>query len=137
MTARSALAGGRAAHAQLYFDVCTITRVTGRVLGSDNAYTDTLATVYTGPCRLKRPTTEAGQAQVGEQAVRVRQYELHLPWDAVAVQVGTDPATVLENDVVTLTASDDAWAIGRPLTVLDAGLSGSTTARRLTVEARS
>jgi hypothetical protein len=136
MSVRGALAAGRGLHAALYLDTVTITRVTGRTLNIDNVYVDTVETVYTGPCRLKRPTTEPGQADVTDQAVTVRRYDLELPWDAVAAELGTDPARVLVNDVATLTASDDGWAIGVPLTVLDAGLTGTSTARHLTVEAR-
>lgn len=129
MSVASALAAGRRAQERLFVDTCTITRVTGRALNGSNVYVDTLATIYTGRCRLKKSTTQPTGAVVGEQSVTVRLYDLDLPWDA--------PTAVHVNDVATVTASDDAWVIGVPLTVLDAGLSGSTTKRRLTVEART
>jgi hypothetical protein len=130
MSVESALAAGRAAHAQLFVDACTITRVTGHTLDpATNVYTDTVVTIYTGPCRLRQPTTDPSLAEAGEQAITVRRYWLDLPWNA--------PAAVAVHDIAALTASDDAWAIGRPLTLVGIGLSGSSTKRRLTVEDRT
>jgi hypothetical protein len=63
------------------------------------------------------------------QTVTLQRGQLDLPWDTTA--------EIHPDDRVTVTSSDDTWLIGRHLRVIAAGLSGSTTARRIAIEDRS
>lgn len=129
MSLKSVLARGRARHAVLLVDACTISRVTGQTLDPDtNQLTPTTEQIYAGECRLK--TYRVGRpATAGEASIELQRYELELPWDA--------PVPVMRDDVATMTAGDDTWVIGRPLTVTDVSYSGTSTARHLIVEDRS
>lgn len=132
MSVEGVLAAGRAAALQLMRDTCIIERRDGDPVLNDTtgqleqAYT----TVYSGQCRVK-PFGRAGQtpgteSQWGDHEVTLHQYVCVVPWD-------TTPA-VRREDRVTVTSSDDTWLIGRHLEVVDVGLSGSATARRMVVE---
>lgn len=137
MSVRSVLARGRAAHLQLLVDACWIRRVTGETLDPDtDVMTPTYATIYDdaetpgagGPCRLKayrigRPTV------AGDAPIELQRYEIHLPWD-------TD-IPVQKDDIAFMTTTDDAWVIGRPLTVTDVSYGGTTTVRHIIVEDRA
>jgi len=109
-------------------DVCVVTRVTGQTLDANDVLVDTLTTVYTGPCRIKAFRT-GHQTEAGQVAIQMRGYDVQIPWDAVG--------EILRSDVLTVTASDDAWVIGRPLTVTEVNYSGTTTARHILVEDQS
>jgi hypothetical protein len=111
-------------------------RVTGREWSdADTAYVDTRVAILPSgtPCRLKSPTTAASTVAAGDQAIVQRIYELDLSWDAKPVLDGVEVGLDVE-DIVTLESSDDAWAVGRPLTLIAVGLSGSTSCRRVVVQ---
>lgn len=126
MTPESVLAAGRAAHAALMLDACLITRSGVPVWDpAAGTYTTSFTTVYTGSCRVKRPTVE--DVQAGDREVAQRTYHVALPQDAAPIAVG---------DVLTVTASTDEWLQGHPLIVTALELGSARTARWLTVEDR-
>lgn len=92
-------------------------------------YTSTATPIYTGPCRLKEAFTSE-EAQAGEQQIRTRRYTVSLPWDKATTPVKVE-------DVVTLTASDDAWVTGVALYVISVEYGSDRSARRLVLEERS
>lgn len=117
---------GRARHALLMTDACTVTRVTAHVYNpATQAYADTVATVYTGPCRLK--VWRGGEAQAAETEVNVQRYYLDLPL------TGAIPG-VARRDTVTVTASLNAALVGRTLVVTDVETETTDTALRSTCE---
>ncbi|MGI5161394.1 DUF6093 family protein [Microbispora sp. CA-102843] len=131
MSVEDVLAGGRRAAAQLLLDACLIERKAGPPTfdPATGEYVQQWETVYAGPCRLKR-SAGGDDTQLGDsQSVTLHQYPVRLPWDAVP--------EVRREDRLTLTASDDAWAVGRPMEVVDVGYSGTSTGRHLMVEDKS
>ncbi|GAA3416213.1 hypothetical protein GCM10018952_43590 [Streptosporangium vulgare] len=56
----------------------------------------------------------------------MHQYTVGFPWDV-------EPEFRRE-DRVTITASDDAWLIGRHLNVIGVSLAGTSTTRRILAE---
>lgn len=121
-----ALADGRREALVLMRDTCTVERKDGELVLNEitgqlvQPYVD----VYTGVCRVK-PRTQR-EAEWGEREVALGQYVAVLPWDAAP--------EIRREDRLTVTASDDAWLIGRRLEVLAVALNGTSTARRLLVE---
>ncbi|WP_344747081.1 DUF6093 family protein [Streptosporangium vulgare] len=81
-------------------------------------------TVYTGACRVKPRSSR--EAEWGEHEVTLHQYTVGFPWDV-------EPEFRRE-DRVTITASDDAWLIGRHLNVIGVSLAGTSTTRRILAE---
>lgn len=135
MSVTTLLARGRAAAAQLMRDTVTITRTTGTVYNEATLeYEPTTATLYTGPADVKPLDVANREVQAGEREVALRMFDLKLPF-------GTAPSGVVgdfaRGDVVTVTVSDDAFLIGRPLTVTGVGRGGRRTARHLDAEDRS
>lgn len=125
MSVETALAAGRTATLALLRDTCTVARKGAIVLDPDTGQnTQTWTTVYTGACRVK-PRAHR-EAEFGEHEVTLHQHVVVLPWDATP--------EIRREDRLTVTASDDAWLIGRPLEVIAVGHAGSATARRLVVE---
>jgi hypothetical protein len=121
---------GRTRHLDLLVDRCRAERVTGEAWDrATSSYTPTTAKLLPSGtrCRLKAPTTAAETAIAGEQAIIQRRYELDLE----------APVALDVEDIVTIEVSDDSWVIGRPLTVVGIGFSGTTTARRIVVEDRT
>lgn len=133
MTPRTILAQGRARHAILLLDACTIKHPTGESIDPDtDEITTTYATVYSGQCRVK--PFLAGHATVaGDSPLELQRYEIQIPWNA--------STAVVKDDVVLITASDDPWVVdataGKPLTVVDPQYSGTSTVRHIVVEDRS
>ena len=130
MSAADTLAEGRLAHLELMVETCTVKRVTGQTLDANDVLVDTFTTIYPvapalGICRVKA-FRMGHQTEAGQVAVQMRGYDVQLPWDAVG--------EILRSDVLTVTASDDAWLIGRPLTVTEVNYSGTQTARHILVE---
>lgn len=105
-------AAGRALAEQLQGDSGLITRpaATPGTIDGSGVYTPTAAaTVYTGPCRVRRPTTAQEQQIVfGDINVTVARFIVNLPYDAPHVAIG---------DVFTLTVSDDPQILGVPMRV--------------------
>ena len=135
MSVDSVLARGRTAALQLMRDTCIIERRTAHsaLNTTTGQYTDTWTAVYSGACRIKsaaqRGVAAGRDVTTGESELTLHKYEIDLPWDATP--------EIHREDRVTVTASEDAWVIGRPLEVVDVGYTGTSTSRRLTVEDRS
>lgn len=142
MSAASTLRRGRARASSsggALLDRCRIERVTGEHYDKTthrNIPTVVVIVPSGTRCRLKSPTTAPSTAEAGEVSIIERRYELRLPWDVVATLAGV-PVPLDVEDVVVIERSDDAWVVGRPLTLIGPGLSGSTTTRRVVVEDRS
>ncbi|WP_214322084.1 DUF6093 family protein [Nonomuraea sediminis] len=126
MSVEGVLAAGRTAALALMRDICAVQRKDGDpVLNEDTGQLEQpYMTVYTGKCRIK--PRSSGETEWGEREVTLGQYVAVLPWDAA-------PAIARE-DRLTVTASDDAWLVGRHLEVIAVSLAGTATARRLLVE---
>lgn len=126
MSVAGVLARGRAAALQLMRDTCVVERRDGDpVLNETTGQLEQAWTaVYTGVCRVKPRSNR--EAEWGEREVSLHQYVAVLPWDAT-------PA-IQREDRLRVTASDDAWLIGRNLEVVGIALAGTATARRLLVE---
>lgn len=129
MSATSAASSGRAAHRQLMVDACTIARPDAEPSWDPETgqYTELESTpVYAGPCRVKPTARGTREADQGVRDIVVNRYDVALPFDTEAVvEVG---------DLLTVTASADAWLIGRPMVVSSVGLGTTSTARWLTVD---
>jgi len=106
-------------------DTCTVQHQTGQALDANDVMVPTFATAYTGQCRVKA-FRMGHQTEAGQVAIQMRGYDVQLPWDAVG--------EIHRSDVLTVTASDDAWLVGRPLTVTEVNYSGTQTARHIMVE---
>lgn len=96
----------------LLTDTCTIVR---RAQGAFNSTTGqyaspTDATIYSGPCRVAPRSNEAGRIVVGDEAVIDRSQWVFLPLSATGVQV---------EDIVKVTASEDADVVNREMVVKD------------------
>jgi len=115
VSVQGALARGRAAHLQVMLDTCIVQHPTGQALDANDVLVPTFTTVYTGQCRVKA-FRMGHQTEAGQVAIQMRGYDVQIPWDA--------PGQVLRSDVLTVTASDDAWVVGRPLTVTEVNYSG-------------
>lgn len=128
MSVAGVLARGRTAALMLMRDTCTVERKFGApVLNETTGLLEQAwTTVYTGACRVK--PRSASETEWGEREVTLHSYVAVLPWDT--------PVEVQREDRLTVTASDDAWLIGRHLEVLAISLAGTATARRLLVEDR-
>jgi hypothetical protein len=122
------LARGRQAALELMRDTCVIERKDGDPVldAGTGLLVQQWETVYTGRCRVK--PRSSSETEWGEREVTVGQYVTSLPWDV--------EAQVRREDRVTVSASEDAWLIGRRLEVVGVSLSGTATARRLLVEDR-
>jgi hypothetical protein len=117
---------GRRYSESLMGSTCVIERVTGRVFNEDTGeYADTLATVYTGKCRLVfRASLESLARDMEGQILAEQRPTIELPI------AGSETVTV--NDVVRITGNPyDAAAVGMRVRIT--GLSAATyaTARRL------
>lgn len=139
MSVASVLRRGRTRHADLLVDRCRVERITGEAWDrATKGYTPTTVVLLPSgtACRLKSAVRAAETVLSGEQAIIQRHYELDFAWDVQPTLDGADVALDVE-DVVMIEESDDSWVIGRPLTVVAIGLSGTTTVRRIVVEDRT
>lgn len=105
-------AAGRALAVQLQGDTGTITRPatsSGTIDGS-GVYTPPSSTVvYTGPCRVRRPTTAQEQQIVfGDINVTVARFVVNLPYDAPHIAIG---------DVFKVTVTNDPQIVNVPMRV--------------------
>lgn len=109
-------------------DACTVSRGPAEVL---NTVTDTwvpnpAASVYSGKCRVKHPTTAGRDVDAGSQLLVVGELELHVP-------VGS--AVFAPDDVVTITACPTRPdQVGRKFTVVARFDGSQTTALRYRME---
>jgi hypothetical protein len=126
MSATTATRAGRSAAEALMIDSCTIKRVTGRSTDDNTGVvTPTYSTVYTGKCKLQRPSGDA-RRDVAEASIVVAPLELHLPI------VGSEG--IQTDDVVTVTASTmDADSVGKVFRISGPARGTFRTARRLPV----
>jgi hypothetical protein len=125
---RPVLAAGRAAHAALMTDACTVTRGGTRTyVPATQSYTVTPGdtVVYTGPCRIK--IWRGQDEQAAEAEVNVQRYYLDLPLTGVAPDVK-------RYDKVTITSSLNAALVGRVLVLTNAEAETTDTAYRITCE---
>lgn len=105
-------AAGRALADQLQGDTGTITRpaaTPGTIDGSGVYTPNPSTTIYTGPCRVRKPTTALEQQIVfGDVNVTVARFIVNLPHDTPHVNIG---------DVFQLTVTDDPAILGVPMRV--------------------
>lgn len=122
----AALASGRTAHLAVMLDACTVTRAAGAEVYNPvtKTYTTPMATVYTGPCRV-RPW-RGNDEQAAETEVSVYRYQVRFPLTPNAPEIR-------RYDVVTITASSHPAMVGKVLTVSEPEVG--TTATALTVVA--
>lgn len=128
----AALPGLRAQAESLMVSVCTITRGGGAGVWNESTgqYDSTAVTVYSGPCRVRFPSTVVRESDTQNQFTVEQEPLLSLP------VAGSEGVTV--DDVVTITANpSDSAMVG--LTLRIAGLHAQTqaTARRFPVEVTS
>ena len=110
-------------------DACTVSRGPADVLDpvTDAWVPNPAASVYSGKCRVKHPTTAGRDVDAGSQLVAVGELELHVP-------VGS--AVFAPDDVVTITACPTRPdQVGRKFTVVSRFDGSQTTALRYRVEA--
>lgn len=70
-------------------DSCVISEVPSESFDTDTgAYASTPGTeVYSGACRFGSVESQDRVAEIGGNAVSLRTYKLHLPWDATGIEV--------------------------------------------------
>lgn len=109
-------------------DSCAVTRAGSPVFNETTGeYTSTAASVYSGKCRIKHPTTAGRDVDAGSQLLAVGELELHVP-------VGS--AVFAPDDVVTISACPTRPdQVGRKFTVVSRFDGSQTTALRYRVEA--
>lgn len=135
MTLRSditaALPGLRAHAESLMVSTCTITRGGTDVWNEETgAYDSTAETVYTGPCRVRFPSTVVRETDAQNQFAVEQEPVLSLP------VVGSELVTV--DDVVTITANPfDTAMVGLTLRIAGVHTQTQATARRFPVEVTS
>lgn len=112
MLSSEQLAAAQAIRERAMTDACTI-RAPGGTVGEFDSTTGTRpitpsAAHYTGPCRVM-DTRAAGSDDVGgDQQVTTQPYLVELPLSVTTAAI---------EHVVTITASQDPWLVGRELTV--------------------
>lgn len=118
---------GRARHARLMLDSCTVTRADpGSTYNPvTQKYDGTFTTVYTGPCRIK--IWRGQDEEAADAEVNVQRYYLDLPLGDVAPDVQ-------RYDKVTVTSSLNAALVGRVLVLTNAEAETTDTAYRITCE---
>lgn len=122
------LAQGRALAGQLMVDACIIEAEGDRDTDRQNGeVTQTWATVYSGPCRLKKSTAMGERTTSGEGQVVILRPQLHLPIDGSQL--------VARGHRVTITACTfDPAAVGTRYKIRDEDHQTAVTARRLVLE---
>lgn len=107
-------------------DACQVVRMgttpTVNPTTGQETYPETVQ--YTGPCRV-RPNLRDSDAEFGEQQVQVLSHLVSIP---------VSEADVVPDDVVHVTASDDASLVGKRLRVRAVARGTNITARRLACE---
>lgn len=125
MSASTLIARGRAAALAQMQDTCTVQHRSGSSVDPETGViTPTLATVYSGPCKVQQAAPVANPSEVGEAAVFVGQLALHLP-------VTDTTAAVAPDDLVTITACLlDASLVGKTFRLRGPAHKSYATARR-------
>jgi hypothetical protein len=117
------LARTRALHRSVMVDSCTVTRVTQGILDElTGVYAVSMATVYTGPCRVKPAQTSTVDA--AGIAVDTTRPTLDLPWTAGSF-------LLLPGDRVTV---DTGPLLGFGFEVYAEEAGTTSTSRRYTLE---
>lgn len=114
MSAESAMRDGRQIARTLLLDVGTITRPgsgSGTLDPSSNDYTPPASTtIYTGACRVRKPTTgREEQIVFGDINTTITRHIVNLPVEAPIVNLG---------DVFTLTSTNDPQILNVALRVV-------------------
>lgn len=128
MSRASVLAMGRAAAAAGMTDTCTITRVTGTTPAPNGHVTETIATVYSGPCRFQELLAFSRDATpTADDPQVMRSRVLQLP-------VVTSAGVHQGDRVVCDTCVNDPDLVGTVMVVRDESAKSEATVRRLGVE---
>jgi len=91
-------------------DTATITRPGDATFDPNTGLlTPSSATVHSGSCRLRWPTGAEQEVVFGDRVVTRTRALVAFPHDITAGEIG---------DIVTLTASGDASAVGRPFRIV-------------------
>ncbi|GAA4545656.1 DUF6093 family protein [Pseudonocardia xishanensis] len=124
MTVDSILRRARRQREQLMRSTCRILRPGGDPVfdpATGEYTTPDEAVVYEGRCRVKQPGSAYRDPDSGERELIVGELVVELPW---AQASANDPVRV--DGTVVVTASDDAWIIGKRLPVLAVTTSSDT-----------
>jgi hypothetical protein len=129
MSVESVIRAGRRFAESRMTSACTITRVTGRTLNeSTGEYAETVATVYTGACKVVLDSPRVFNRDVESQLLSEQLPILLLP-----IGAGSDAVTV--NDVATITGSPmDPGLVGARIRVAGKPVRSYATARRFAGE---
>lgn len=125
------IAGMRSTVSAALPDTCTIKRETAQ--GAYNHAilqhgAPTVATQYTGACRVRSIIARAYPAQIGERDEVLAHYVATVPFDTASIDV---------NDFLTVTASPyDTSLVGEEFRILEVELGSWTLGRRLLLEKR-
>lgn len=105
-------------------DECTIVRPSGEpVLDEDSLeLTETAATIYEGPCRVRPRGSQEQDQAVGDLHQTLAPYVATLPYDAEGVRV---------DDYLTVTESSDLDMVGRSFQIRHMGWSSWQIDRRV------
>lgn len=116
---------GRARALAGYRDACTVQHRSGSSVDPETGViTPTLATAYSGPCKIQQSIPVGNPSEVGEAAVFVGQLTLHLP-------VTDASAAVQPDDLVTITTCLlDASLVGKTFRLRGPAHKSYATARR-------
>lgn len=114
MTLTAAVAFFRTQRVSRYTDACVIKRFATNVLNqTTGVYEPTYSTIYTGSC-LIRPAAPS-LTQAGQELVATHGYDLSLPYTEILE---------LPEDLVDITASTDAFLVGKQFVIVN--MSGDT-----------
>lgn len=109
MTLTAAVAFFRTQRVSRYTDACVIKRFATNVLNqTTGVYEPTYSTIYTGPC-LIRPAAPS-LTQAGQELVATHGYDLSLPYTEILE---------LPEDLVDITASTDAFLVGKQFVIVN------------------
>lgn len=91
-------------------DSCTIAAAKATSFSAGDYTTTPGAQVYSGACRFGALDTDDRVVEAGGEAVSLRTYRLHLPWDTTGIE---------PNQIVSATTSNDPHIEGARFRVLD------------------
>lgn len=111
MSIAGLLGRGRAAHAALMVDACTITRTTvGELNETTGVYAETTATIYAGKCRVKPAATITVDA--AGIAVDATRPTVSIPWTSTGVVQPGDAVSITSGPLAGTTAEVFAEVAG-------------------------
>lgn len=97
----------------------------GQETNEDGKIVPKFATIYDGKCRFKAQSYGGQNGHVSDP-LPDGQYLIMLPFSA--------PTEIRVNDTFVITASDDAWVVDKPFSVVNVNFGGSAIKRRLLVQ---